>query len=263
MWSLLEGGERTPVSISARPVHDGVPPPTTVARWRTFPVAPALPFPRREDRPADPPVARGARSPAASSVASVEDLLARFRHTPGLSESMYTLCGFDVSCRDHGETLTAASGVPVEGFAGDDVGGTYFLYGDPTGPRAVVYASPDGEAGLIADSLGEALQIVVGLPGWQDCLRFSGGGSLTAMLAAAAYLENDLRRVEPRLPQRRARLAAALRLDLPPVPHLLAQLQDAVARTTPSYVLKTGQGDAYGSLFGTLLPTDNPGWNTP
>ncbi|MFF1479007.1 hypothetical protein ACFVYD_15780 [Streptomyces sp. NPDC058301] len=265
-WSLLDGGERTPVSVSARAVHDEPPVPATVTRWRTFALAPGPP----RSHPAPPPAgagaaygARGARRAHVSAVSSVEELLARFRDHPGLSESMYALCGFDISCRDHGETLTTVSGAPVEGFAGDDVGGTYFLYGDPDGQPAVVYASPEGEGGLIADSLADALAIVVGLPGWQDCLRFSAGGSLTAMEAAAAYLENDLRRVEPHLTARRARLACALSLQLPPIPQLLARLQDAVARTVPSYVLKTAQGDPYASLFGTLLPTDNPGWSTP
>ncbi|GAA0616586.1 hypothetical protein [Streptomyces crystallinus] len=276
-WSLLDGGARTPVSISARPVHDGSELPATLTGWRSFSPPPDRGHHSR-DRPA--PCRRGAvqraLSPAAApphtagaavphggpgpAVSSVEELLARFRRHPDLSEAMYALCGFDLSCRDHGEVLTAASGAPVEGFAGDDVGGTYFLCGTDADQRAVVYASPEGEGGLIADSLGDALRIIIGLPGWQDCLRFSAGGSLTAMRAAAAYLENDLRRVEPQLTARRARLAGALSLDLPPVHLLLARLHDAVARTTPSYVLTAAQGYSYTSLFGTLTPSDNPGW---
>lgn len=285
-WSLLDGGERTPVSISARPVHDGTVAPATLTTWRTFPLPPApprhtrgrpvhcraSPVHRSTAPPGPAPVpydshdshgSHGSSGSHGRAVSSVEDLLARFRDHPDLSESMYALCGFDMSCRDHGEVLTVPSGVPVEGFAGDDVGGTYFLCGDPGGQRAVVYTSPEGEGGLIADSLGDALAVIVGLPGWQDCLRFSGGGSLTAMRAAAAYLENDLRRVEPHLTARRARLAEALSLDLPPVHLLLARLRDAVARTTPAYVLKTARGDTCTSLFGRLTPADNPGWSGP
>ncbi|MFK8912550.1 hypothetical protein [Streptomyces sp. YS-3] len=279
-WSLLDGGERTPVSISARPVHHGTVAPATLTTWRTFSPLPAPPRHTR-GRPAahcrESPVHRATTPPATAprapmagpyrspgpAVSSVEELLARFREHPDLSESMYALCGFDMSCRDHGETLTVSSGVPVEGFAGDDVGGTYFLCGDPGQQRAVVYASPEGEGGLIADSLTDALRVIIGLPGWQDCLRFSGGGSLTAMRAAAAYLENDLRRVEPHLTARRARLADALSLDLPPVHLLLARLRDAVERTSPSYVLKTARGALCTSLFGTLTPADNPGWSGP
>ncbi|MFD9793416.1 hypothetical protein ACFWXK_20990 [Streptomyces sp. NPDC059070] len=280
-WTLFDSGERTPVSIRARPVHDGAVLPTTGTAWQPGSPQPCPPpRPRRGGRAvhgrASPEyraltpsgAARGAASAGpygfrAPAVSSVEELLGRLRDHPGLSELMYALCGFDLSCRDHGEVLTSSSGEPVEGFAGDDVGGTYFLYGDPDEVPAVVYASPEGEGGLIADSLGDALRVIIGLPGWQDCLRFSAGGSLTAMRAAAAYLENDLRRVEPHLTARRAHLAGALSLGLPPAHLLLARLQDAVSRTTPSYVLRTARGDTYTSLFGTLTPMDNPGWCGP
>ncbi|MEV6181009.1 hypothetical protein [Streptomyces sp. NPDC052015] len=60
--------------------------------------------------------------------------------------------------------------------------------------------------------------------------------------------------------EHRARVAAALSLRRVPVPELVARLRDAVAGTEPGHVVVTESGDEYESLFGTFLPTDNPGW---
>ncbi|HZD71627.1 MAG TPA: hypothetical protein VFA45_22780 [Actinomycetes bacterium] len=42
----------------------------------------------------------------------------------------------------------------------------------------MLYASSEGQAGLLADSLGDALELIIGLPMWRDYLGFSAGGRL-------------------------------------------------------------------------------------
>jgi pyridoxal/pyridoxine/pyridoxamine kinase len=123
-----------------------------------------------------------------------------------------------------------------------------------------LYASSEGQAGLIGHSLAEALEVMIGLPSWWDCLEFSGGGDLVTMQAAAEHLQHDEMRDQPELGAQRVQLAMALSLDLASVPLLLARLHDAVADTTPDFLLTVETGEEYGSLFGAWLPSRNPAW---
>jgi hypothetical protein len=50
-------------------------------------------------------------------------------------------------------------------------------------------------------------------------------------------------------------------LDLATVPVLLARLRDAVAGTTPDFLLTVETGEDYESLFGPWLPSRNPSWS--
>lgn len=52
----------------------------------------------------------------------------------------------------------------LEGVAGYFTGGTFFLCDDRREAPPVLYASSEGQAGLIGQSLAEALEIMVGLP---------------------------------------------------------------------------------------------------
>lgn len=98
------------------------------------------------------------------------------RQDPGLAELLWEVCEFDLTRDDHGEAVQLSSGQALEGIAGDFTGGTFFLCGEHRSARPVLYASSEGQAGLIGHSLAEALEAMIGLPSWQDCLKFSGGG---------------------------------------------------------------------------------------
>lgn len=197
--------------------------------------------------------------PAVTSADHVLDLI---RSNPDVSKLLEGAFDFDISRGDHEEDIRLSSGAPLKGFAGDAAGGTYFLCGEPGGRQTVVYASSEGQAGLIADDLTAALEIIIGLPCWHDCLKFSGGGDVEAMRIAAGHLERDLAEYEPDIDEHRARLADALSLDVTSTAELVPKLREAVARTEPDHVLlgDEGEDDAYESLFGTFLPNDNPGW---
>ncbi|MDX8148366.1 hypothetical protein SK854_40065 [Lentzea sp. BCCO 10_0061] len=57
--------------------------------------------------------------------------------------------------------------------AGDFAGGQFYLCGDAGSERPVLHASSEGQAGLVANNLREAVELVVGLPHRQDCLTFA------------------------------------------------------------------------------------------
>jgi len=194
------------------------------------------------------------------AVTSTDHLLALIRDTPGIADLLHSSFEFGVFRNEHGEAVRVSSGAALEAIAGDLAGGTFFLCHDEDGHRPVVFASSEGQGGLIADDLKAALEIITGLAVWQDCLKFSDGGRSEVMEATASLLEGDLIRDEPKIAEHRARIAAALSLRQVSVTELVSRLQSAVARTEPGHVVVTESGDEYESLFGTFLPTDNPSW---
>ncbi|MFJ6940608.1 hypothetical protein [Streptomyces sp. NPDC101132] len=166
---------------------------------------------------------------------------------------------FDVERKAYGEGLRLASGAALEPIAGDFTGGAYFLCPEEDGSRAVVFASSDGEAGLIADDLAGALEVIVGL-GWRDCLAFSGGGDVKVMQATARHAERSLARDNPQIGEERARVAEALALRVVPVADLVIRLQAAAARTEPDYRVTTDDGGVYDPLFGEHSEPRHGGW---
>lgn len=189
-----------------------------------------------------------------------DDILDAIRRDPALAELMWDVCEFDLSRGDHGERVRLTSGLALKGIAGDLTGGTFFLCGDRGTARPVLYASSEGQAGLIGQNLAEALEAMIGLPSWYDCLTFSGAGDLAVMRTTADHLRRDELRDEPGLDTLRTRLAEALDLKLAAVPALLARLHAAVSATEPDYLLTAEPGGEYESLFGQWLPSRNPAW---
>lgn len=193
-------------------------------------------------------------------VKSDDEILEMVRQDPGLAELLCEVCEFDLSRGDHGEPVHLSSGQALEGIAGDFTGGTFFLCGQRRPTRPVLYASSEGQAGLIGRSLADALEVMVGLPSWWDCLKFSGDGDLATMRSTAEHLQRDEIKDEPDTAARRIQLETALSLNLAPVPVLLARLRDAVAGTAPDFVLTLDTGEEYDPLFGSFTPDRNPGW---
>lgn len=195
-------------------------------------------------------------------VNSDDEILEMVRQDLGLAEQLREICEFDLTRGDHGESVRLSSGHALESIAGDFTGGTFFLCGERGSIRPVLYASSEGQAGLIGHSLVEAMEIMIGLPSWWDCLQFSGGGDLVTMQSAAEHLQRDEFRDHPKRGAQRVRLATALSLDLATVPLLLARLRDAAAGTTPDFLLTVETGQEYESLFGPWLPSRNPFWSS-
>ncbi|MCF3133665.1 hypothetical protein [Streptomyces olivochromogenes] len=192
-------------------------------------------------------------------MASSDHLLDLIQNTPDVYDLLRASFEFDLERKQCGEGLRLASGAPLEVIAGDFAGGAYFLCSETGGRRPVVFANSEGEGGLIADDLADALEIIIGL-GWQDCLRFSGGGDVEVMQASAQHLEGHLARDNPEIAEERARLAAALSLRILPVADLVIRLQAAASRTQPDYVVTTEDGEAYDPLFGEYSEPRHGGW---
>lgn len=154
------------------------------------------------------------------------DLLAQIRVTPWVADLLATHFGFDVKRTDPVEQVHLAGGEPLTPIAGDGAGGTFLL--TPSG--AVVYAGSEGEGGLIARDLRDALALVVGLPSLHDALARPLGDDLRAWLADAdEEMREDYAQRGPEWPgldQARSRIRQ--QLDLPPADDdLLAGLHAA------------------------------------
>lgn len=186
-------------------------------------------------------------------------LLDRIKRTPDVRELLRSSFAFDTS-RGKGHGLRLASGTPLEPIAGEFAGGTYFLCPEEDGRRPVVYASSEGEGGLMADDLADALEIILGLD-WMGCLGFSGDGDAAVMQVSAQHLERHLARDNPEIAEERARVAEALSLRIVPVADLVVRLHTAASRTVPEYVVTTEDGEEYGPLFGAYTEPRLGGWD--
>ncbi|GGN86821.1 hypothetical protein GCM10011579_079040 [Streptomyces albiflavescens] len=192
-------------------------------------------------------------------MASSDHLLDLIQNTPDVHGLLRTSFEFDIEQKQRGEGLRLASGSPLETIAGDFAGGAYFLCTEIGGRRPVIFGNSEGEGGLIADDLADALEIIIGL-GWQDCLRFSGGGDVEVMQASAQHLERHLSRDNPEIAEERARVAAVLSLRVLPVADLVIRLQAAASRTQPDYVVTTEDGEVYDPPFGEYSEPRYGGW---
>ncbi|WP_030672599.1 hypothetical protein [Streptomyces rimosus] len=188
-------------------------------------------------------------------------LLDTIRNSPDTARLLAAF-EFDIERKSSGAGLRLASGAPLEPIAGDFTGGAYFLCAeeDGGGRRPVVFASSEGQGGLIADDLASALEIIVGLE-WRACLGYSGGGDVEVMQASARHLERRRARDEPDITEDRVRIAAALSLRVPPVADLVTHLHQAAARSEPDYVVATEDGETYGPLFGEYTEPRLGGWD--
>ncbi|MFI1395860.1 hypothetical protein [Streptomyces sp. NPDC020681] len=159
-------------------------------------------------------------------------VLELLRTRPDLAELAAFPFDFDVSRAYHVEPVHLASGASLEPIAGDDTGGTYFLCGG----TAVLHASSEGDAVLLADSVGEALEILVRLPGW--CENISVELDEEDLLAEVRASDDQAREeFAPELDAQRAALISGLGLPERPLVELLALSESAARRTDPNYVL--------------------------
>jgi hypothetical protein len=158
----------------------------------------------------------------------VIDLLAQIMATPWLAALLADRFDFDVTRLDPVEPVRLADGDPLEPVAGDASGGTFLR----TAAGAIVYAGSEGEGGLIASNLRDALALVVGLPSLHDALARPYDDDLRAYLARCddEIRHDDTLQGRPALDGDRARVRDAL--DLPPADELLAGLHAAALDET-------------------------------
>jgi hypothetical protein len=164
---------------------------------------------------------------------------------------------FDVSRQAEGpvEPVKLADGSSLEMIAGAADGGAFFHVGE--GPvRPVLYVGSEGEGGLIALSLRDALALITGLPSLHDATTFSldedEGRRLLGWLAEA---DAAIREDWATLDQDRERVRATL--DLPPAYDLLPSLHAAAA--DESYRPVNDHGGRYRSMIDPVEADDAMG----
>jgi hypothetical protein len=147
---------------------------------------------------------------------------------------------FDVTRLDPVEPVRLASGGALTPIAGDAAGGTFFDCGGP-----VLYASSEGSAGVLADDLTSALELIVGIPTWHDVV--GSAPDLDAMRDACTSSYTELKEeYEPGIDAHRAEVAAELGLADVPVDALLTRLRMSLANA--NLVLLNEDGDRFDSL---------------
>ncbi|MFD8999982.1 hypothetical protein ACFV0T_03190 [Streptomyces sp. NPDC059582] len=176
-------------------------------------------------------------------------LLRRHPHLAGLAAFPF---GFDLARAAHGhvEDVRLASGGPLQPVAGDDTGGTYFVCAD----GSVLYADSEGAAGIIGSGADEALEVLIGLPGWRACLRLSPDDGEERILARVREVEDEIRE-DYGIDEERAELRAALGLPERSPVELVGTLHAALLRTEPDFVLLNGaEHHAYRPLAELVRP---------
>jgi hypothetical protein len=153
-------------------------------------------------------------SPDIQDAISDYELLDVVDRTPWIVDSL-TLFDFEVGRAGDGpiQPVTLAGGEQLEPIAGDATGGCFLLVGMGTS-RPVLYVGSEGEGGLIAHSLREALALVVGVSSLHDATAFpleqDDGRALHDYLARA---DDEICQDWPELDAARERLRKALGLQ--------------------------------------------------
>jgi len=121
--------------------------------------------------------------------------------------------------------------------------------------RRILYASSEGEAGIIARDFHAFIQLIVAYPYWKDILKFSGGGKLAEMRRAAIAMEAYTLDDEDELEEAREFVIEELALNEP---------EDAVAAlhqcasATDVVVRSVHDGNPATSLFNRFTIDNNP-----
>ncbi|MEV6479875.1 hypothetical protein [Streptomyces sp. NPDC051576] len=151
---------------------------------------------------------------------------------------------FDLRRAEHGEPVRLASGGPLRPVAGDDTGGTYFVCAD----GSVLYADSEGSAGIIGSSVDEAVEIVIGLPGWRDHLDLSPSDGPEKILAQVTETEDEFRE-DYGIDEARPELRAALGLSERSPVELIGMLHASLLRTEPDFLLLNAEEGCAYDLF--------------
>jgi hypothetical protein len=122
----------------------------------------------------------------------------------------------------------------------------------------MLYASSEGQAGIIARSFEDGLSIITDLPYWHDCLKFSAGGQLAEMRRVVPLAESDLLTDTPQITSSRHALQELLGLSQLSDP--VQVLHASITELTPAYSVCGPDGWQFEPLFNTFTVTSNREW---
>lgn len=151
------------------------------------------------------------------------------------------LGSLDVSFAPDEEPWFTIDGVESPQQIGSDGSGGAFML---LPSQNVLYVSPDGRAGIIAESFEAFIQLVVARPYWLDILKFSAGGDLQEMRRAADALEATLDNEDD---VNEAREEIRTQLDLSEADDPVGALYEAVAASDA--IVRATDGSPFTTLF--------------
>lgn len=151
------------------------------------------------------------------------------------------LGSLDVSFAPDDEPWFTIDGVESPQQIGSDGSGGAFML---LPSQNVLYVSPDGRAGIIAESFEAFIQLVVARPYWLDILKFSAGGDLQEMRRAADALEATLDNEDD---VNEAREEIRTQLDLSEADDPVGALYEAVAASDA--IVRATDGSPFTTLF--------------
>lgn len=160
------------------------------------------------------------------------------------------LGSLDVSFAPDEEPWFTIDGVESPRQIGSDGSGGAFML---LPAQNVLYVSPDGRAGIIAESFEAFIQLVVARPYWLDILKFSAGGDLQEMQRAADALEATL---DDEDDVNEAREEIRTQLDLSEADDPVGALYEAVAASDA--IVRATDGSPFTTLFNRFSIDNNP-----
>jgi hypothetical protein len=183
--------------------------------------------------------------------------LACLRDSPVLADIFWELCEFGVLEGEIPDWFAVESGDPLQIVGKDACGGRFCLFPSSSDYSGrLVFIDSEGRAGMIASSLLEGIQMMIALPYWRDCLKFSGGGDIAEMLRAQTRAERDLQRRMPDIGAIRNELLEAF--GLAPLAAPVESLHGAVVEGASLKVIATCDGSRFASLFNEYVVKENP-----
>jgi hypothetical protein len=187
-------------------------------------------------------------------------VLREARGDPSVARALEAVFDFRLSTEplatDWFTILAAETFLPIAEAASEDV----YLLGEASG--RVVFVTTDGQAGVVARSIEDLLELMVTHPFWRDLLKFSGGGQLVEMRRAATFLDKEFHEVGQAAEEDRHLISLiSKRLCVSPNERAVELLHEAVSSGGADVKVKAVDGTEFVSLFNHFTVESNRQWH--
>jgi hypothetical protein len=146
--------------------------------------------------------------------------------------------------------FTIANSIEFRLIGRDGAGGQFAQLAD----QRILYASSEGQAGIIAANFEEFIKLIVAHPYWRDILKYSAGGKLDEMRRAVIALEAYALDEEEDLVEARELVKSELGLDEPD--DAVGALHHAVSAS--GVIIRDPYDNICTSLFNSYTIDNNP-----